>query len=654
MRDYLPHRSLLLLLAVLALVIAPHLLRLPAWESACVVAIVAWRALASMRQWPLPPRLLKLALALAAFAAVYASYGRISGQNAGVAMLVLMLALKLTEMRSRRDVIMVVFILYFLLLTHFLFSQEIWTIAYLLFSAVAITTVLIDAHHPSSPIPLPATARMGGMMILQALPIMLLMFVLFPRIPGPLWGLPSDAGAARSGLSDSMTPGDIVSLIQSDEIAFRVRFEGTPPPPEQVYWRGPVFRNFHFRTWSSAPADLRGTPPTIELLGPRLRYTLTLEPMRSHWLFALDMPDATAIPPEAHIEPAGTLVLRKPVSQRRLVDGVSSLRYRLAADADYEELVANTSLQRGWNPKTVALGQRWRNELPSPEAVVDRALRMFREDAFNYTLQPPPLDRDSVDDFLFNTRSGFCEHYASSFAVLMRAAGIPTRVVTGYQGMERNDLGDYYVVRQSDAHAWTEVWLEGRGWVRIDPTAAVAPERVQRGLRNALGAEEGLPGFLSGYGTWRYRLEARWDMVNARWNEWVLGYGPEMQAQLLSRFGLADMRNMLLSLTIGVSALLALFGLYSLRRALPPPETDPAVIQWRRLTRKLGRFGYPQGPSEGPRDYVKRVCNREPSLEPVLQPALQAYLQLRYGMSGSEEQLAVLRRSSRAVRRPTD
>ncbi len=653
MSDYLPHRSLMILLVVLLLVISPHLLRLPLWESAAVLAIMIWRAAASVRQWSLPPRALKLALSMAAFAGVYAYFGRVSGQNAGVALLVLMLALKLTEMRSRRDVMVVVFIMYFLLLTHFLFSQELWTVIYLLFSAIAITTLLIDAHHPGTPLPLKTSSRQGARMIVQAIPLMLLMFILFPRIPGPIWGLPHDAGAARSGLSDSMTPGDISSLIQSNEVAFRVRFEGEPPAAGQQYWRGPVFSQFSFRTWSASPEDYRGRiSPSIEIGDRKIRYELTLEPMRSRWLFALDMPDPSQLPRESRIDPTGALVLDKPLTQRRLIRGVSSPSYRLQNEMPRRERLKYTQLQKQWNPETVALARQWREQGLNDEQIIESALRMFRNENFVYTLNPPPLGRHSVDDFLFNTRKGFCEHYSSSFAVLMRAAGIPSRIVTGYQGMEANPLSDYYVVRQSDAHAWSEIWLENRGWVRIDPTAAVSPERIELGLRNAVTAAQGLPSFLLDYGSLRQQLEVRWDLINARWNEWVLGYGPEIQQRFLSQFGLADMRNMLLALTISASLVLAAIGMLAMRRAAPPKTREKAMLIWQQAGKKLASYGFKQRPDEGPRDFVDRVLAREPALEGPLRLLLKAYLQLRYERVNNPALEHAMRGAVKDLKRP--
>ena len=478
--DYLPHRTLLRLLTVLMLVIAPHLWRLPWWESAAVVCLVMWRGVASSRQWSLPPRTLKLALATAAFIGVYSVFGRVTGQNAGIALLVLMLALKLTEMRSRRDVMVVVFLMYFLLVTHFLFSQEIWTIAYLFLSVVAITSLLVDVHHPGEPLPIRASLRIGGRMILHSLPLMVLFFVLFPRIPGPIWGLPADAGPSRSGLSDSMSPGDISNLMLSEEIAFRVRFEGAPPPKDRLYWRGPVFREFNGRAWNQSPGDLIDrSSPAAELTGDVTRYELTLEPMRNHWLFALDMPDPRSLPARSRFDRMGSVVVEAPSIERRLVRWTSYTRYTLEPALRDRDRERDTRLPQNSNPRAVALAQSWRAQGQSDPQMVDTALAMFRDQEYFYTLVPPKLGRHSVDEFLFETRRGFCEHYSSAFAVLMRAAGVPARIVTGYQGMESNAYGAYYVVRQSDAHAWNEVWLQGRGWVRVDPTSMIPSSRIE-------------------------------------------------------------------------------------------------------------------------------------------------------------------------------
>ncbi|MGQ0622145.1 MAG: transglutaminase TgpA family protein [Panacagrimonas sp.] len=631
MNDYLPHRSLLHLLAVLSLVIAPHLLRVPLWESAVVTTLIAWRALASSRQWQLPRQPIKLAMALASFTGVYLVYGRITGQNAGVALLVLMLALKLTEMRSRRDVMVVVFLMYFLLVTHFLYSQELWTILYLLVSSVAITAVLIDAHHPGPPLPIRQSLRMAGGMIAQALPLMLAFFILFPRIPGPLWGLPEDAGPARSGISDSMAPGDISSLVESNEVAFRVRFESAPPGADRLYWRGPVFSDFDGRTWSPGAAlTAESRPANIEVMGDPVRYEITLEPMRSRWLFGLDMADPRSLPPRSGIHRNGALIAPAPVTERILVRAVSATRYRLDGRLSNIELARDTRLPADFNPRTQALAKAWRGEGLDDSQIIERTLAMFRKQRFVYTLEPPLLGRHTVDEFLFDTRRGFCEHFASAFVFLMRAAGIPARVVGGYQGAEINEIGGYWIVRQSDAHAWAEVWLAERGWVRIDPTAAVAPNRVARGLRNALTAAEGLPAYLANRGNLGWYVAVRWDWVNAKWNEWVLAYGPELQNEFLSRFGLADVSRMILALTATISLVLAMVGLATMRRAAPPRLTERAVVLWRKAGRRLRRLGLEPHAGEGPRDFAHRVMVSEPALAAPMACALDAYIRLRY------------------------
>jgi transglutaminase-like putative cysteine protease len=646
--DYLAQSSLLRLLAVMALVVGPHLWRLPPWLGAAVVAIGAWRALAAWRQWRLPPQWLKVMLVLATVATVLASYPGRFGQHAGTALLVVMLLLKLLEMRSRRDVLVVVALCYFVMLTHFLFSQELWTILYLGACSVTVTAVLVEANHPGAPLPARETLRLGAVMVALALPLMLALFVLFPRVPGPLWGLPQDAGAARSGISDSMSPGDISNLIQSDEVAFRVVFRGPPPAPRDRYWRGPVLSYFDGRRWS---APFRGDDyfrlydPTTrlnafaqvvpELVGRGVPYEVTLEPHRQHWLFALDVADPRQLPRDTHLTGYYQLLSRPLVKERLRYALVSYPQYRLEADMTEQWQRSARRLPEDRNPRALALAQQWRAEGLDDAQVVDRALGLFRTEEFYYTLEPPRLGPDPVDDFLFETRRGFCEHYSSAFTVLMRAAGIPARVVVGYQGGEFNEVGGYYVVRQADAHAWSEVWLPGSGWVRVDPTAAVAPGRVENGLSAALAPSE-LPSFLrrgSGltvFESLRLRADTAWDYVNVAWDRWVLGFNPERQFELLGRFGLGDWQRMILALTVTITALMALVGLLALRQARVAVPRDEALRLWRGATRALAALGLPQAPAEGPRDYAERVAQARPDLAPAIGRLAQAYVAARY------------------------
>ncbi|MGH8538961.1 MAG: transglutaminaseTgpA domain-containing protein, partial [Stenotrophobium sp.] len=526
MTDYLNQRSLLRLITVLALVIAPHVLHLPLWETLLIGAVMGWRVLAALRQWPLPRTIPRAVITFASFGGVYASFHGISGQSAGTALLCVMAALKLLEMRARRDVMIVVLLMYFILVTHFLFSQEIWTVAYLLASAVAITALLMDCNHTGESLPAGMLLRRGGIMVAQALPLMLMMFILFPRIPGPLWGIPSDTGAGRSGLSDSMMPGDIENLILSDAVAFRVRFVGKAPPPDQRYWRGPVFDFFDGRGWKPSAASQWMRPDSATFSGEATGYQIILEPTQQKWLFALDLPTLATLPSGMALHGAYVLMADKPVRERLMYQLRSYPHYQLQAQLNPAERAVTLQLPFRSDPRARALAQQWRDQNPGDAQIVQRALAMYRSEPFYYTLHPPKLGADSVDEFLFDTRRGFCEHYASSFTFLMRAAGIPARVVTGYQGGEKNEVGGYYIVHQYDAHAWSEVWLAGQGWVRVDPTAAVAPNRVEQGLASALTAAEGLPGFLTRRSQILIDLSARWDWVNDRWNRWVLAYGP--------------------------------------------------------------------------------------------------------------------------------
>ena len=644
--DILPRPTLLRMLLALLLVLAPHALRLPIWESLLIILCLGWRYGALQRGWPLPPTLLRTVMTFAAFGAIYLSFGRINGQHSGTALLVLMTGLKLLEMRSRRDVLVVVTLMYFLLLTHFLFSQEIWTLLWMLGSIVLITALLIEIQHRQAVLPFRMTLRMSLRLTAQALPVMLLIFLLFPRIPGPLWGLPADAGASRSGIPDSMSPGDIADLILSEAVAFRVHFEDATPSQRDLYWRGPVFDFFDGRKWETGFRRNDAPPPPMQFSGPALPYEMVLEPTRTHWLFGLEMSDPQALPPESRLNSDAQLVARKRVTERRLYRAVAHPEYQLQPEAlNRWTRTANLRLPEDSAPRTRSLIAAWRGEGLDDAAMVERALTTFRTESFRYTLRPPLLGDQPIDEFLFDTRAGFCEHYASSFVVMMRLAGIPARVVVGYQGGEPNAVGAYWVVRQSDAHAWTEVWLEDAGWKRVDPTAAVSPDRIERSFDNVMaGAAEQRPLWTGGERLWGAAV-ARWDWVNAQWNRWVLAYGPEVQRDVLGRLGIHDWGAMVLWLTGGVSLLLVALSvqLFRSRRPAPPPER--AAREWQRLRRILHAAGLPSSDSEGPRDLVARAARRWPGEADLLHDIGEQYCALRYLGEPSPERESNLRQA---------
>ena len=597
----------------------PHVLQQPWWLSAFSALLFAWAVLLWHEDRRLPGRWLLIALALAGTLAIAAEFRTLLGREAGVATLVLFMAMKLLEMRSRRDATAVVMLGYFLLLTHYFHSQDIPTGLWLLFAMWIVTAAQIRLY--AGTMPVRENLRQAASLAAQALPFMLVLYLLFPRISGPLWGLPEDAFTARSGLSDNMAPGNIANLVRSGEIAFRVRFDEQAPPRQQLYWRGPVLESFDGRTWRQSPSRL--APEGIGEIGPRVAYETTLEAHGQRWLLALDAP--VALPAGVTTDGRLTALAARPVESRQ--------RHRLAAAPTHRfnviespaSLNENLRLPDGSNPQTRELALRWKQQASQPAEIVGAALRHFREEPFHYTLQPPLLGREGIDDFLFRSRRGFCEHYAAAFVILMRNAGIPARVVTGYQGGELNPLDGFLVVRQSEAHAWAEVWLEGQGWVRVDPTAAVAPDRIERGIVDALPLGEPLPAFLQARGDWLRDARHRWEALNNAWNQQILGYDTNRQRELLSRFGFdADWRTLATGLGLVCALILLIVTAWALRRRVPPP---PAIRLWHRAQRRIGLHC---APGETPLAFAARVRAVDPALAARFDPVVRHFLLARY------------------------
>jgi len=638
----------------LALVIAPHLPRLPLWVIAGCGLAAGWRLLNLHRGWALPGRATRLLLTGAALVGLWLSYGNPFGRDPGIVMLIMMLGLKLLEMRNRRDVMVTVFMAYFLVITNFLYSQSVVMAVYMFGVVLAITATLVEQSR-STTAPQASTsrwranARLAGVLLAQAVPLMAVLFVLFPRVSGPLWGLPRDAYAGMAGLSDSMAPGSINQLVLSESVAFRVAFDGEAPAPGQRYWRGPVFWYTNGRRWSAG--GIQGNTPSapeVKPRGPRVAYTVTLEPHNRNWVFALDLP--AQAPQGTTMSSDFQLLAAAPIRTRQRFALTSFPAYRMTG-LSAEDRARALQLPPATNPRARTLAAAWRESLRDDTAVVGRALRLFQQQPFVYTLTPPLLGEDVVDGFLFDTRRGFCEHYAASFVFLMRAAGIPARVVTGYLGGELNPVGDYLVVRQSDAHAWAEVWLEGDGWVRVDPTAAVAPERIELGISVA-AQREGAPVRFRPppqalANAWRM-LRNGWDAIGNAWNQWVLDYTPQRQADLLARLGLGELswRGMALALGLACAALLTVIAAYMLLRR--PTSVDPVLLLYQRFCAKLARRGITRAPAEGPADFGARAGSLRPEATAQIRLITELYIRLRYGPAGTYSRL--LERLQRHVR----
>jgi transglutaminase-like putative cysteine protease len=629
----------------------PHWAGLPPWMPAMLIGCIVWRFGARILRWPLPGPWLMRLLTLTAVALVLAEFRTINGLVPGSALLFVMLALKFLEARAQRDQLILFLLAYFLVFASLLDGGGPLEGLYL-FAFISISTLgLLQVGRQGTLLATGPTTRIAGSLLLPAAPIMIVLFLLFPRLPGPIWSIPGASSSAASGLSDSMSPGDITNLGLSDDVAFRVEFMGLPPPASQLYWRGPVLTNFDGRSWTRPIGMRRPVEETISTAGEPSEYRVTLEPGARGLAFALEMPTAWVAQSRRHSI--------RMTSEYQLLIGPTDrandrVSYSVTSYPDHradEPLTANerevfTRLPPDSNPRTQALVDSFLEDSPDAATIVERSLDVFRSGDFFYTLTPPPLGRHTADEFIFDTREGFCEHYASALAIMLRMAGLPTRVVTGYQGGERNPIGGYYVVRQSEAHAWTETWTPEDGWIRVDPIAAVAPERIALGLtRGGTAAPSTLAGRIGNLTLLRQAALA-WDAVNNFWNDWVIGYGPVLQRSLLEWLGIERPRSRhLLWLTAGATVVMLVVLTFWLGRASRRREhRDPAARQFARFARGLARCRIePPAPGETPTAYAARASRLLPQAADSISGIATNYLRARYEADASGEALRELR-----------
>ena len=548
-------RDTLFLLLVIGCCAAPLAAQIPWWTSAATALLLLWRATLAWLGRPLPRRWITFTLLLLATALTLASFHTIAGPDAGVTLTVMLLALKTLELRARRDAMVVFFLGFFTLLSNFFFSQSLGIALLMLAALLGLLTALINAHQPVGRPPLRESLATALRMMLLGTPVMLALFVFFPRF-APLWGVPGEDLTGRSGLSGEMSVGSIARLALDDSVALRVRFEtpgGQPPPQSDLYFRGPVLTAFDGRQWRAlSQPGARGAawaspaPADLQVQGEPIRYEMTLEASRRPWLLALDVPAEPPVLPQdmrARMTPELQWVTPQPIMSVLRYEAASYLHFRHGPLRRTPQLRPYVQLPPGSNPRTVALAQEMRATpqlaAGGAQAMVDDALKRLRTGGYRYTLEPGVYGEDTADTFWFDRKEGFCEHIASSFVVLMRALDIPARIVTGYQGGEMNAIDGYWTVRQSDAHAWAEVWMEHRGWVRVDPTAAVSPARIGT-LARLRAPPTALGGVLASVLTPSIvqRLRAVWEALDNRWTQWVLNYTQDRQLDLLKRLGL--------------------------------------------------------------------------------------------------------------------
>jgi transglutaminase-like putative cysteine protease len=596
-----------------------------------------------------PGRLLMLLLTLMVVAVLLQSFGTIFGQRPGSAMLLLLSFLKLFEMKSTRDIAIVIFMGFFLIASNFFYSQSLLIAIYVFVVVIYLAALLIDLSDRLGTTQFNTRMRKSLRMVIQAVPLMLILFLLFPRIPGPLWGLPRDAQSASTGLTDEMSPGSINRLVASGDVAFRVRFNAEPPPRSELYWRGLVLSDYDGTTWrlDNAPSQAR---PLLAASGDEAAlysYSVMLEPHNQRWLYTL----------ESMIQYEGALVLTREMqlfSRNKIMDVIS---YTLRSDTKAQnrglfgpERNKNLVLPENLNHQTVAFAGNLFNESGGNSATyVENVLKHFSEQEFFYTLSPPLLGEDAMDEFLFGTRRGFCEHYASAFVYLMRAAGIPARVVIGYQGGAMHPFDDYMIVRQSDAHAWAEVWLEDDGWLRVDPTAAVSPTRIENGIENAGLERDLLPSILISDNAIFQRARFMWDSFHNSWNQWIVGFNQKRQQQLLEMLGFNNVStaDLVVWLVVLVSIAGGVIAWWVVRKQ-PVTQKDVVKSCYDRLCRKLAKAGVVHNPNEGATEFMVRVVSRLPANREEMAMIIGDYEHLRYG-DGDDVQR--LQRYKRAVRR---
>ena len=627
-----------LLLAAACLPLMRHL----SPQVSAFVGVILLLRLAAVR-WPAltPRRWMLLPLTLAGLAIAFDAYFSLVGRDAGTALLVVMLSLKTLELRAPRDLRALAVLFGFLLVSHFLFDQSAWLALYL--SALLIADVAIMADLTARPEgrPLVRSLRVAGTLTLQALPLALVLFLLFPRLSAPLWNLGDPQQRSVTGMSDSMEPGSVAELVISGEPAFRARFDGPAPPQDRLYWRGLVLWDFDGGRWTRAPRGaMPEARPWLAEAGGQVGYEVVLEQTNQPWLYALDMP--LAAPGTASLDGDFQLTAAQRVTKATRYRMVSATAYN-TGPLDLDRETAGLQLPGNITPRMRDLVAGWQAG-GGPQQVIDRALAHIRGSDFYYTLLPPPLGDNPADQFLFETRRGFCEHYAGAFALLMRIAGIPARIVVGYQGAELAPWGNWYLVTQAEAHAWVEVWLQGQGWVRVDPTAAIAPQRVERGgLLDRLGAGTPLRFQLDETGilvraVHRMRLLAA--AAGVAWQDWVLDFSLARQERLLAAVGLGHLRQYGLALAMVVVATVVL-GLLTLALVRGADRREPLERLYQQFCDGLARIGLPRGPSEGPLDYARRVVAARPDLREGIEAFMARYLPARYREAGAADLTAI-------------
>lgn len=647
----------LLLATAASLVLHASHLPLGFWGLALVVA--GWRWMVHLGRASYPGKMVKATAVVLTTLAVIVTFDRSISLESASAFLIAACLLKLLEMRTVRDAQIVVYMAFLLLATGFLFQQDIGSALWGIVSAGIITSAMISVQqnpYAESKTSMRTNAALAARILLLSLPMMLMLYFLFPRL-GPLWSVGLQSSQAKTGMTDVMAPADIAQLSQSTELAFRVSFTDQRPARSDLYWRGLTLDHYDGRRWQVANTSRQVDwapsvkPDVAHARVQSIGYDIIQEPTDQPWLFALR--GVQAVEANTGRTADDRLIARRPLYQRQryhaqswpqaILDGAE-----LTAEARRQQL----QLPLQGNPKARAWADQLRRSFVDDQRIVAALMNTFAESSFHYTLQPQTLGQDDIDAFLFDTRRGFCAHYAGAMVFVARAAGIPARVVVGYQGGEWNEQEAYLTVRQFDAHAWVEVWLPSQGWLRFDPTAQVAPDRIEYGLQRALAQEDDFlrEQFFSVHRLqhvqWLNRLRLQLDSINYYWHRWVLSYDRQRQSQLLQGWlGMKTYQDILYGLAIGV-ALLFVFASSWLLWQQRPRYRNRFSKAWTRLQKRAQRFGVAAVQGETSNHYLQRLAHAFPALRSeiaALNRALEAYLYRNDDLNDPEQTRVVIR-----------
>ncbi len=637
----LSRRCLLLLLGSVAFATLPHVNNLPVPIVAFFLLLIVWRALGIRFVRCLPDRLPLFLLTLSGIALLATQLKGVFGRDPGTALIVVTLGLKLMEIRGRRDAYLIVFLAFIVAASQFLYAQTIALAAYVLVVTQLLLATLVSLN--SSRVRALTTLKTAGLLLLQAAPLALVIFVFFPRLEAPHWMWLKEDNKALSGLSNSLEPGSISDLSLSDQLVFRVRFDGELPPARERYWRGPVYTHTDGVRWTIDNSQLPTRKPQFS--GKRYQYTVLMEPQRQAWVFGLDMPESfdTALQQNADYQ----LTTSKLPGERAEYRISSGTAYN-TGDITEADFKLNTRLPAVSTARQLQLVKRLQAPDANPEILIQNLLQHFRTEAFYYTLTPPLMLDNPIEQFLFETRRGFCSHYATAFVYLLRIAGIPARVVGGYQGGEFNKVGGFLEIRQADAHAWTEVWLKDKGWVRFDPSAAIAPDRIEHGVNVDLQIASGAVNFgsiVDGQAalSWLKRSQQLWQSIDYNWQRWVINYNVFNQKQFLQSLGIDDISSLVkwwLGSLLGVLLPMS-WWLLKAKTAV----TDQAVLYYRRFLGKLARAGIQIQPGEGAQDFSARAVEQRPDLAGPIRQITALFMRLRYQALAGANDLAALKKA---------